>query len=487
MGLGRAAADPLYRDAIDSPSSTSNIVWFRRDLRLTDNPAWVRAVLAARPICALFVLDPVLVATAGELRRRLLLAHLSELDTTLAELGGRLRGESGDPASIVPRLALELGAEHVFLNADTTPYARRRDAAVARKIPGRVEATWGTLVQPPGAVLTRAGAVSHVFTPFWKTWEQVAWEPWPSLRSEDDGAVTVLDEPGAGLPAPRGDPPEAPGERGALERLAIFDAHADDYLDERDIPSVAGTSSLSADLRFGTISPRHIATRIGTSTRGRAGFVRQLAWRDWYAHLIDELPHLRTRAMRPDTAAIEWIDDDEQFEAWSHGLTGYPIIDAGMRELIATGRMHNRVRMLCASFLVKDLLIDWRRGERWFRTMLIDADVSQNVGNWQWVAGAGPDAAPFFRVFNPTMQSRKFDADGAYIRRWVPELRGLDASQIHDPSTVGTLELAGAGVMIGTDYPPPIVDHDRARHRALAVYGAARDRSREQVTPPEPR
>lgn len=455
-----------------APADPTSIVWFRRDLRLTDNPAWAGAVNSGRPVAALFVLDPTLVATAGVHRRRLLFAHLAELDSSLRALGGCLRVERGDARSIVPRLARELCAEEVFWNGDTTPFARRRDDAVESALDAPATVTWGTLVHRPGAVLTKAGSVSLVFTPFHTTWERRDWDAWPTIGR--DATPEVLDDPGAGLPEPDGPPPEEPGERGALARLAEFDDHAAEYLEERDLPAVDGTSRLSAHLRFGTISPRRVASEIGHRGRGRSGFVRQLAWRDWYAHLLAEHPHLPTRPLKPELGEIDWADDQDEFDAWTAGRTGYPIVDAGMRELAATGRMHNRVRMLCASFLVKDLLIDWRRGERWFRELLIDGDVAQNVGNWQWAAGTGPDAAPYFRVFNPTLQSRKFDPDGAYIRRWVPELAGLDARQIHEPAAAGPIELAANGVVLGHDYPEPIVDHARARERALAAYGAAR-------------
>lgn len=451
---------------------STDIVWFRRDLRLSDNPAWAGAINARRRVCALFVLDPILLSQPGDHRRRLLFAHLHELDRSLRMLGGRLRIESGDPTVVVPRLAADLASTAVFWNGDTTPYARRRDRVVAEATGAQAVITWGTLVHPPGSILTKGGSVSLVFTPFHNAWDQRAWDRWPTI--EHAGTVEVTDDPGGGLPAIDGEPPEEPGERGALAQLTEFAQHADNYLTERLVPSIDGTSRLSAHLRFGTVSPRRVAAEIGTQTSGRAGFVRQLAWRDWFAHLFVEHPHLRSRPLRPESGEIEWLDHTDEFEAWTAGATGYPIIDAGMRELSATGRMHNRVRMLCASFLVKDLLIDWRRGERWFRQLLIDGDVAQNVGNWQWAAGTGPDAAPFFRVFNPTLQSRKFDPNGRYIRRWIPELAALDDHQIHEPAASGPLALAANGVVLGAEYPWPIVDHSFARQRALAAYGAAR-------------
>jgi deoxyribodipyrimidine photo-lyase len=234
-------------------------------------------------------------------------------------------------------------------------------------------------------------------------------------------------------------------------------------------------------LRFGTISPRQVVEAVGEAGADRTAFVRQIAWRDWFAHLLAELPALPDRALRPELDRIAWRDDPEGLAAWQEGRTGYPLVDAGMRELAATGAMHNRVRMVTASFLVKDLLIDWRRGERHFRHLLADGDVAQNVGNWQWVAGTGPDAAPYFRVFNPVAQSRAHDPGARYLRRWVPEIAALDGQAIHAPWEVGPLELAAAGVTLGETYPAPIVDHAAARLRTLAAYRAARGEDGDDV------
>ena len=268
---------------------------------------------------------------------------------------------------------------------------------------------------------------------------------------------------------------DQPGEAGAHATLRRFlAAGAHDYGAGPDRIDDPVTSDLSVALRFGTISPREVVEAVGVTDPHREAFIRQIAWRDWFAHLLDEVPSLPDRSLRPEYEEIPWRDEPGDLAAWAEGRTGYPIVDAGMRELAATGTMHNRVRMVAASFLVKDLLIDWRRGERHFRHMLADGDVPQNVGNWQWVAGTGPDAAPYFRIFNPVTQSRTHDPDGRYIRRWVPELAGLDDVGVHAPWESGPLELAAAGVLLGETYPQPLVDHTEARARALAAYGTAR-------------
>jgi deoxyribodipyrimidine photo-lyase len=445
------------------------VVWFRRDLRLTDNPAWAAATEMADRVTALYVLDPILLATAGDIRRTQLLAHLHGLDQRLQQLGGRLLVRAGTPAEVVPHVAAERRASFVSSNADVTPYARRRDRIVRDRVgDASFHQWWGNLVQPPGAVVTAKGHTSRVFTPFAARWQRLPLSPWPTGDS-----VTVEGDEGDGLPALEEEPFQPGGEEPALDRLRAFTSRVDDYDDTRDIPARAGTSVLSADLRFGTLAPRTIANVVGTSTRGRASFVRQLAWRDWFAHLLWEMPSLTDTALRPEMDDLHWVNDPADVEAWQAGRTGYPLVDAGMRQLASTGWMHNRVRMVVASFLVKDLLVDWRVGERWFRRLLVDADIAQNAGNWQWVAGTGPDAAPYFRIFNPVLQSGKFDRDGTYIRAFVPELARLPVPWIHAPWTAKPLDLAAAGVTLGTTYPFPIIDHAFARGRAMAAYHAA--------------
>ncbi len=444
---------------------TTAIMWFRKDLRLDDNPAWVDATRRFDGVTPLFIVDPGLWDRCAPARVALLASHLRALDHRLADRGGRLRVERGDPAAVIEELAAESGAEEVVFNADVTPYSARRD----RRVEDRVGVTrhWGTLVHPPGSILTNAGTRYHVFTPFSRRWLEAGI---PAHR--EAGCASIADDPGIGIPDAGGSPMPG-GEDSAWERLETFASRVDAYPTERDRPDLDTTSRMSVDLKYGTISPSAIARRLGTGTEGRLAFVRQLAWRDFYAHLMEERPDTIDQPMRREYRNIAWRDDPLGFEAWKAGTTGYPIVDAGMRQLAAEGWMHNRVRMITASFLVKDLLIDWRQGERFFRRRLLDGDVPQNVGNWQWTAGTGADAAPYFRIFNPVTQSERFDPNGAYIRRWIPELGQVPTRWIHAPWEAPPLDLAEAGVILGDTYPAPIVDHAAARERTLDAYKRA--------------
>jgi deoxyribodipyrimidine photo-lyase len=445
------------------------VVWFRRDLRLGDNPAWAAASRDADRITALYVLDPVLLAATGPFRHHQLMAHLRELDRVLQEQGGRLLVRRGDPTDVVPHIAAANGSAAVYANADVTPYARQRDNTVQCKLETGLRSWWGNLMHPPGSVATNKGHTSRVFTPFFTKWRDLAQPPWPEPRQ-----VQIENDSGDGLPDCGHESFQSGGEQAATDRLIDFAERVDDYEGSRNRPDLPGTSCLSADLHFGVLAPRTIAAVVGASTIGRAAFVRQLAWRDWYAHLLWEMPTLVRAAMRSELIEMDWQNDPGDIERWQKGLTGYPLVDAGMRQLERTGWMHNRVRMVAASFLVKDLLVDWRVGERWFRRLLVDGDIAQNTGNWQWVAGTGPDAVPYFRVFNPVLQSRKLDPEGRYIKHFVPELSRLPTEWIHEPWTAPPMELALLGVTLGDTYPYPIVDHPFARGRALAVYAAAR-------------
>lgn len=444
------------------------VVWLRRDLRLSDNPA-LTAAAARGPVVPVFVVDPRLHGRA-ERRDGWIAATLGALDADLRRRSARLVVRRDEPAAALVRVAREAGASGVWWNRDHTPYARERDVAVnaACRAAGLEPRAFGdaTLVEP-GDVTPGRGGFYTVFTPFYRAWllrDRVPPAPAPQ-RLATVAALDTLPLPG---PAPGPLPPA--GESAARATLDAFvGGRLAAYPAERDRLDTEPTSRLSPYLRVGAISPRQVYAAVtAASARSPAlagaaeAFVRQLAWRDFFAQILWHAPQTRWQPLRPPRAAVRWRREPGELAAWQEGRTGYPVVDAAMRQLAATGFMPNRARMVVASFLVKHLLIDWREGDRWFMRQLLDGDPALNGGNWQWVASVGADALPAFRIFNPITQGRRFDPSGDYVRRWVPELASVASTRVHTPWDAG-----GA-----PDYPPPIVEHDAARRRALAAFGA---------------
>ena len=465
------------------------IWWIRRDLRLHDNPAF-QAALAHGQVLPVFIKDPALLhgrLHGRALRRQSFLFNaLESLARELAGRGSRLTVRSGAPEQVLAQLVHETSADLIVAAEDYSPSARRRDSRVQATLPLRL--TNGPTVHHPLAVQKIGGGPYTVYTPFSKAWKAL---PLP----EEMGAVpervptpTIFPLSEAiDAPTPLPAFPATEGE--ARERLKRFVAGVDApvlrYASDRDGLALDGTSSLSPYLRFGVLSPRTAARAALDAIRRapdaeaarQAGVWRnQLIWREFYEGILYHFPHVLKTAFNPALRDITWRDAPADFEAWKAGRTGMPIVDAGMRQLADTGWMHNRARMIVASFLVKDLLIDWQLGEQWFMEQLVDGDPANNNGGWQWTAGVGTDAAPYFRIFNPILQGRKFDPTGDYIRRYVPELAAVTSDRIHEPWLLSLEEQRLAGVHIGIDYPALIVDRALARERVLDAYRLARER-----------
>jgi deoxyribodipyrimidine photo-lyase len=476
------------------------VVWFRDDLRVSDHPALAAAAASVRPVAAVWVLDLESsgLRPPGAASRWWLAGSLRALARALGERGVALTLRRGPAVRVIAEVAAQTGAAEVVWNRRWEPAAAAVDRAVeAALVSGgvAVRTFQAALLAEPDRVRTKAGRPFGVFTPFLRHLRALpaprAPLPAPGpMRGIDGLASDTLDA--WGLEPTKPDWAAGfrdlwtPGEAGAQRKLADFvDGALAGYAAARDRPDIAGTSRLSPHLRFGEISPFqvfHAALLAREAGRGRATaqdvdkFIAELAWREFSYHLLAHNPRLATESYQPRFDAFPWRDDPDGLRAWQRGKTGYPIVDAGMRELWTTGFMHNRVRMVVASFLVKHLLIDWRAGERWFWDTLLDADPANNPASWQWVAGSGADAAPYFRIFNPVLQGEKFDPDGAYVKRFVPELAGLSAKIVHKPFDATPIELRSAGVTLGKDYPAPLVDHKVARERALAALAATKGR-----------
>ncbi|TCQ28315.1 cryptochrome/photolyase family protein [Rhizobium sp. PP-CC-3G-465] len=480
-------------DDVHQRDQSPIIVWFRKDLRTDDNRALASAVETGRPVIPLYIReDNSETGPLGEAQAWWLHHSLTAFSAQIETCGSRLILLSGEAETVLRQIIKDTGASAVFWNRRYDPTGIKIDTKlkdVLSKDELETVSFAGALMHEPSRVKTKTGGPYRVYTPFWRAIEAGGEPPEPVDAPEK-------------LPAPKTFPRSEtlkdwgllpklewavdfsrrwePGEASAREKLEDFtDGTIDGYRESRERTWEAGTSRLSPHLAMGEISPARIwhATR-GLSKADSADvitFRKELVWREFAYHLLFHNPDMPTESLNRKYDKLGWTNGDDDFDRWRTGMTGFPIVDAGMRELWRFGTMHNRVRMIVGSFLVKDLLIDWRRGERWFRDTLVDADPASNAMNWQWVAGCGADASPFFRVFNPITQGEKFDTDGLYVREHVPELADMPSDWIHHPFEAPSAVLAKAGVTLGETYPKPIVDHAKARDRALAAYRNIKD------------
>lgn len=476
------------------------LVWFRQDLRLMDNPAFTAGCSFASGVIPVFIWSPEEEGpqAPGAASRWWLHHSLTALQQALRESGSQLLLRRGSAQTVLGELIRVTGARAVFWNRRYEPAAIARDTALKKALLAagvQVESFNSNLLFEPWEIATKTKQPYQVFSPYWraclagaaveKPLPVPAKAPtpasWPESEKLDALGLLPRIDWAAGLRAAW-----RPGEAGAHDLLERFlDEAIAHYGTDRDRPEHPGTSRLSPHLHFGEISPRQIwhavQARIKEGARALVAqgehFLREVGWREFAHHLLYHFPHTVTKPLRPEFERFPWSRDRKKLRAWQRGQTGYPIVDAGMRELWHTGWMHNRVRMIVASFLVKDLLISWQEGAAWFHDTLVDADLANNTLGWQWTAGCGADAAPYFRVFNPVIQAMKFDPDGTYVRHWVPELAQLPLPYLHRPWTAASALLRQAGVKLGKTYPWPLVDHGEARARALAALAASKSSS----------
>ncbi len=468
------------------------IVWFRQDLRVYDHPALAKAAAEGDAVIPLYIFDDTSAEpwAMGPASRWWLHHSLTALSRDLADLGTPLVVLQGEAREVLPAFCKTVEASAVFTSRMYEPWS----AALEKELHSALQTNGtelrrfvGTLLKEPEDVATLSGGSYKVFTPFWRSVSTGGAQRRPIAKPKalppakglpKSANLTDLDLLPT-IPDWSGGLQEAwtPGEAGARKRLKSFLAGAIvGYQDQRNRPDVVGTSRLSPHLHFGEVSPATVwqatisGRDAGLHDRDHETFLKELVWREFSAHLLFHFPSLPDAPFRREFSNFPWRASSKALGAWQRGQTGYPIVDAGMRELWGTGWMHNRVRMIVASFLIKDLLVDWRDGEAWFWDTLVDADLASNAAGWQWVAGSGADAAPYFRIFNPVTQGQKFDPDGAYVRKWVPEIARLPKKFLHAPWTAPPEILKEANVMLGKTYPKPIVDHAKARNDALAGY-----------------
>jgi deoxyribodipyrimidine photo-lyase len=474
--------------------SKTIVLWFRQDLRLSDLPALQAACRDGDQVLAVYIHDESVAGdwAPGGASRWWLHHSLQSLAKDIEATGGQLHLRRGDTAETLKTLCADSGADAVYCSRRYEPWAGLQEQSLHTQLDAagiKFKRFPGTLLHEPGSVLTKNDDPYKVFTPFWRSCQQrpvpppsptpaVTWAQHHGSESLKDWALLPTNPDWA-----QGwESFWSPGEHGARERLQAFLSDAVcDYAEQRDLPAVDATSRLSPHLHHGEISPRQIwalCEQFGAehpeAGKAVAKFLAELGWREFSYHLLTFFPHIPEQAFKDNFAQFPWRHNPDYQDRWQRGMTGYPIVDAGMRELWATGYMHNRVRMVVASFLCKHLLQHWRVGEDWFWDTLVDADLASNGCSWQWVAGSGADAAPYFRIFNPVTQGEKFDKKGVYVRRWVPELAELPDKYLHKPWEAPEDVLSRAGIDLGATYPEPIVDHREARQAALDAYEAIR-------------
>jgi deoxyribodipyrimidine photo-lyase len=472
---------------------SSVIWWIRRDLRLSDNLALQAALSSSHAVIPVFILDSNLIHSpnAGEKRLGFLWAGLKHLDHELHARGSRLIIRSGPPDKALKELITENDAELIFAEADYSPYALKRDEQVALQLP--LQLVGGSSISHPEAILKPNGQPYVVYSPYLRAWKAIhkpeTWLPNPA-PTKILSPKKILSEPVPSTPVLQQGLDINPGEAAGRERLAAFTTGVDPeiyrYAEHRNRMDLDGTAVISPYLRFGMLTAREAALAAFQSqqsapdTQRRKSaetWLNELIWREFYISILYHFPDVLKHSFRPALRDIRWRNDTDEFAAWCQGRSGYPVVDAAMRQLVATGWMHNRARMIVASFLVKDLLIDWRWGERWFMQHLVDGDPAVNNGGWQWTAGTGTDAAPYFRIFNPILQGKKFDPQGRFIRKWIPELNSIPLKYIHTPWELPADDQKKIGCIIGKDYPAPIIEHSFARQRTLEAYKLSKIRS----------
>jgi deoxyribodipyrimidine photo-lyase len=469
------------------------IWWIRRDLRLTDNEALFNALERAEYVLPLFILDSDLISSkyVGDKRLGFLYAGLEQLDQDLRAVGSELILREGRPFEVFQALQTEIKFDAIFAEGDYSPYARKRDSKLHDSFP--IEFFGGPTFRHPMAIRKKDGEPYTVFTPFSRAWKALPFPETKDILSKPDRIPTPSGLKSIPIPStalPFKDSAFIPGEAEAQRRLKNFltgdSPQIYEYADNRDRMDLDGTSQLSPYLRFGMLSAKQAfaarnkaISKAGTEEerKGANTWLNELIWREFYQSILFHFPSVREMSFRANLRTIQWENDPAEFKAWCNGETGYPIVDAAMRQLMGIGWMHNRARMIVASFLVKDLLIDWRWGEQWFMQQLIDGDPSANNGGWQWSAGTGTDAAPYFRVFNPILQGQKFDPQGVYVHRWVPELSSVPMKYLHKPWEMPADIQEASSCIIGKNYPSPIVDHAYARERVLERFRLAKESS----------